>query len=71
MRSIEEFKKDFTKGKLEKGLFTSVNENGDDVIVEVFDDRFTLTTKQSNDWYRVEEYLYDAGEWVYSESYEK
>lgn len=70
MRSIEDFKKDFVDGKLEKGLFTSTNENGDNIIVEVYSDRFIIRTMQDNGWCRVGEYLYD-GEWTYSESYEK
>lgn len=71
MKSIEELKQDFVDGKIEKGLYTSLNEKGNLVIVEVYNDRFTVTTKQTNDWYRVEEYLYDNDEWVYSESYER
>ena len=71
MKSVEEIKQDFLAGKIEKGLYTSLNEKGNLVIVEVYNDRFTVTTKQTNGWYRVEEYLYDNDVWVYSESYEK
>ena len=71
MRSLDEFKKDFIDGKLEKSLFTSTNENGDTIIVEICDDRFIIRTAQDNGWTRVNEYVYDEDGWTSSESYEK
>lgn len=71
MRSIEEFKQDFINGKLEKGLFTSINEEGQTVIVEVDDDRFLISVTQDNGWIRTNEYLWDGSTWDVSEIYDK
>lgn len=71
MRSIEDFKQDFIDGKLEKGLFTSTNESGDNIIVEVCDDRFIIRTNQDNGWTRLNEYLWDGSTWTTAEWYEK
>lgn len=71
MRSIEEFKQDFIDGKLEKGLFTSINEEGQNVIVEVDDDRFLISITQDNGWVHTNEYLWDGSTWAISEIYDK
>ena len=60
MRPLTELINDFKNDKLEKGLFTSTNEYGDNIIVEVFDDRLKISTSQSNGWTRINEYYKDG-----------
>lgn len=71
--NIEELKQKFLNNELEKGLFTTKNEKGQDVIVGVGTDGFQLSTQQSNGWTRINIYTYDKEnkEWIYEESYEK
>lgn len=40
--------------------FTAVNNFGEDVIIERGEDFFCVTTVQSNDWLRINEYYKDG-----------
>ena len=68
MRPLTELIDDFKKDKLEQGLFTSTNEYGNNVIVEVFSDCLKISTLQNNGWTRINEYYKDG---TTTESYTK
>lgn len=65
--TIEEMKEKFINGELEKGLYTS----GQDKIVKIDDNGFSIGTIQNNGWTRSNTYEYIDNTWVESESYEK
>ena len=71
--TLEEMKEKFLKGTLKEGLFTSTNENNDNVVIGIDKDGFRISTHQSNGWVRTNEYTYDKDnkEWIEEESYEK
>lgn len=53
MKTLEELKQDFYKGVAPIGLFTSVNEHGENMIIDISKDFLEISTIQSNGWTRV------------------
>lgn len=64
---FSDFLEEFYKGQLECGLFTTVNENKENVIIKIMEDRLEASTIQSNGWTRVNTYYNDAGHTVEEE----
>lgn len=60
----------FYNGELELGMFNSTNENEENVIVEVMEDKLKISTCQSNGWIRINIYHNDE-EQTKEEYYEK
>lgn len=56
----------------EFGLYTSTNEDGQDVIVQISENTVEISTLQDNGWIRKDIYEYDIDDkiWVTSETYE-
>ena len=52
------------------GLYASVNEQNEDIIVKIDKDYLELQTLQDNGWVRVNYYEYIDENWVQSETYE-
>ncbi len=71
--NIDTMKEKFLKGELEQGIFSSKDNEGNEVVVGVGKDGFQLSTYQSNGWVRVNIYTYDKenNEWINEETYEK
>lgn len=59
MRNFEEFKNEFYNGTVPKGMFTSVNENNENIILEITDEYLKTSTPQNNGWIRVNVYHKD------------
>lgn len=59
MKDFKEFLKDFYAGKLECGMFTTVNEEGCTVVVDISKDKLKTSTYQKNDWIRIDIYHND------------
>lgn len=59
MRSFEEFKNEFYNGTAPKGMFTSVNENNENIILEITDEYLKISTIQNNGWTKVNVYHKD------------
>lgn len=60
MRSFEDFKKDFFKDKLDLGIFMSINELEEDIVVDVSKKALKISTIQKNGWIRVNIYYKDG-----------
>lgn len=69
--SIDDMKQRFILGLLEPGIFTSKNENGDNIIVSVGSNGFQTSTEQDNGWTRINRYTYEGNQWTYEEIYER
>lgn len=69
--SIDDMKQRFILGLLEQGIFTSKNENNEDIIVSVGSNGFQISTEQSNGWTRINIYTYEGNQWTYEEMYER
>ena len=71
--TIQEMREKFLKGELQEGLFTSNNENKEDLIVGISKDGFRISTHQSNGWIRINEYTYDKenNDWIEEEIFDK
>ncbi len=54
----------------ESGLYTSINEEGQDVIVEMNNYCLEIDTFQDNGWIRKNVYEWDGSFWIRSEIYE-
>lgn len=69
--NIDDLKEMFIRGLLEPNFYTSVNEDGCNVLIRVGKDGFQIDTNQENGWIRSDEYLYDKCDdlWTVSESY--
>lgn len=59
MNNFENFKNDFYSGVAKKGVFTSVNDNNENIILEVTDEYLKISTLQNNGWVRVNLYYKD------------
>lgn len=73
MISISELKDKCLNGELTTGIFASVNEDDEKVVVQIYSKEcFQIQTLQSNGWVRVNDYNYDSesGCWDSSESFE-
>lgn len=69
--TLEELKNKVLRGDYEEGMFTSKNEDGEEVIVTMAEDYLKITTFQHNNWIRVNAYEYNKEEgWIKSEAYE-
>ena len=68
MKSIKELLNDLKNKKLETGIYTSVNDNGDNIIIEVTKNYIKTRTPQSNGWDKINYYYTDG---TIEETYEK
>lgn len=68
MRDFNEFLNDFYNDKAEIGLFTTKNENGENIIIEITNNYLKTSTSQNNGWLRVNIYHKDK---TVEEYYEK
>ena len=59
MKSFEELKSDFYNNSISTGLFASINENDEAVIVEVTNEYLKTSTMQNNGWIRINIYHKD------------
>ena len=59
MKSFEELKSDFYNNSISTGLFESINENDEAVIVEVTNEYLKTSTMQNNGWIRINIYHKD------------
>lgn len=59
MKDFKEFLKNFYAGKLGCGMFTTVNEEGCTVIIDISKDKLKISTYQKNDWIRTDIYHND------------
>ena len=69
--TLDEMKQRFILGKLEPGIYSSKNENNDNLIVGIGNNGFQISTEQANGWTRVNIYTYGNGQWTEEEMYEK
>ena len=58
-KEFEEFKNEFYNGTAPKDMFTSVNENNENIILEITDEYLKTSTPQNNGWIRVNVYHKD------------
>lgn len=68
MKSFRNFINDFYEGKAENGLFTTINENNENVILEITSEYLKASVHQKNGWVRVNIYHKDK---TVEELYEK
>lgn len=68
MKDIKTLLKEWKAGKCEYGLFTTTDENNNDVIVEITNQYLKTSTAQSNGWSRVNYYYKDG---TTEETYER
>ena len=69
--SIEELKQRFIDGSLGRDIYTSTNEKGQTVVLNVSSGGFVISTYQDNGWVRENRYIYDGDLWTEEEIYEK
>ena len=60
MRNIKTLINDWKNNKIESGLYSSVDENNDNIIIEVTNDYLKISTLQRNNWTRVNYYYKDG-----------
>ena len=73
MRTVEELQKDLINGFLERGMYESTNEDGEQVVVLVETrgaPTLTILTYQKNNYCRKNIYTYDYPDWVTEEMFE-
>lgn len=68
MKDFRKFLNEFYDGKVENGLFTTINEKGENVILEITPKFLKVSTCQNNDWIRVNIYHKDR---TVEETYER
>lgn len=68
MKDFKTMLQEWREGKYETGVYTTTNENNDNIIVEIAKDYFKTTTMQSNNWARVNYYYLDG---TVEETYER
>lgn len=68
MKKFRNVLNEFYDNKLEEGIFTSENEDGENMIVEITNEYLKTSTAQSNGWLRVKYYYKDH---TIEETYEK
>ena len=68
MRSFDEFLEEFYKGKSALGLFTTTNENNENMIIEITPEYLKTSVLQNNGWIRINIYHKDH---TVEELYEK
>lgn len=73
MISVEKLKNDIKSRTFKEGTFTSINLNGDNILVEMQTGFLKISTFQSNNWTRVNiyEYDYETDTWTEEELYER
>lgn len=71
MLSIDKLKEQFKNKEYEQSLYSSKDEDGNDVVVMIGQYGFNIHTNQPNGWIRVDSYEYDEENdtWFYTESY--
>lgn len=60
MKKISDMIKEWKDGEIEFGVYSTTNEEGENLIVEVTGEYVKLTTMQSNNWARVNYYYKDG-----------
>lgn len=68
MKDFRKLLEDFYNDKSELGIFTTTNENGETVILEITPGFLKTSTYQNNDWIRINIYHKDR---TVEETYEK
>lgn len=68
MKDFRGFLNEFYDGKVENGLFTTINEKGENVILEITPKFLKASTHQNNNWIRVNIYYKDR---TVEETYER
>lgn len=68
MKDFRKLLEDFYNDKSEPGMFTTTNENGETVILEITPGFLKTLTYQNNDWIRINIYHKDR---TVEETYEK
>ena len=69
MRNLNDLIEDFKNDNMSVGsIFASENENGENVIIQVFKDYLQVKTCQDNGWLRINCYYKDG---TITEDYEK
>lgn len=53
MKTLKDLKQDFYEGKLASGMFTSINEKGENLIINISEEFLKISTIQDNGWKRV------------------
>ena len=59
MKDFREFLNEFYDGKLDNGLFTTINENNENVIIEITPEYLKASVNQNNGWIRINVYHKD------------
>ena len=68
MKDFRTFLNEYYDGKAELGIFTTKNENGEVVIIEITNNYLKTSTSQNNGWLRINIYHKDK---TVEEIYEK
>lgn len=68
--NIEEMKTKLINNELEKGIFASKNDKGEDLNIVIGTDCVSITTFQKNGWIRQNIYSYDGKNWIEEELYD-
>lgn len=68
MKDFRDLLNAFYENNVELGIFTSKNENDEDIIIEITNDYLKTSTIQQNSWIRVNIYYKDR---TIEEIYEK
>lgn len=71
---IEQLKKNVLFEVYDKGVYTSLNEKGETLVITVSNNHnFSIRTNQKNGWVRINGYYYDPDkdDWDMDETYEK
>lgn len=59
MKDFRTFLNEYYDGKAELGIFTTKNENSENIILEITKDYLKTSTSQNNGWIRVNIYYQD------------
>ena len=59
MRDFRDLLNDFYNNMVEPNIYTTKNENNEDIIIEITNDYLKTSTSQSNGWLRINIYHKD------------
>lgn len=59
MRDFRDLLNDFYNNMVEPNIYTTKNENNEDIIIEITNDYLKTSTSQSNGWLRINIYYKD------------
>lgn len=73
MTNIEQLKSEIENNNYDENIYTSSNENNENLIIERKRDYLKISTFQNNGWVRINIYHYDreTNSWLEEEVYEK